>query len=552
MKDGKRPFNFKCGAVRFSGVDFSYDGEKEIIKDFNFHAQPGQKVALVGETGGGKSTILRLLFRFYDAQKGSIMIDDHDVRDVTLSSLHKYIGVVPQDPSLFNESIMENVRYARLDATDEEVIEACKAASIHEKILTFSKGYSTRVGENGVVLSGGELQRVAIAPVILKNPRIILLDEATSSVDTETERRITNALQLLTKGRTTFTVAHRLSTVKSSDVILVVKDGMIAEQGSPRELLDKKGEFSKLWLQQMEISLPPTDLEPADPAQSKVGHVLQTSSGEENRRSSDSSASGAKSLRATAPDFVPRFQRGMSASRGQVRTSRATSEATLAFRDKNTLRLPRTSHCLDSCRERSNADSRNLLQASQDHADEAHQRSHGSGNVKKSGAKRNQKNKGPAAGSETTSDIALSDSRPTTSDSKNSGQSQPEIKKKRGNFNPRRSNNKSEPSGSAVKSSQSDGPSDEPSQNQPRRLSAVGTDAANQASSGQGQRRQWHQRRRKAAQSETLSGEPSGAWSSDTLHPSTNETSSDSANAADPTIGPHDAVAGDVNAATGI
>lgn len=507
VKDGKEPFNFKCGAVRFSGVGFSYDGEKEIIKDFNFHAQPGQKVALVGETGGGKSTILRLLFRFYDAQKGSIMIDDHDVRDVTLSSLHKYIGVVPQDPSLFNESIMENVRYARLDATDEEVIEACKATSIHEKILTFSKGYSTRVGENGVVLSGGELQRVAIARVILKNPRIILLDEATSSVDTETERRITNALQLLTKGRTTFTVAHRLSTVKSSDVILVIKDGMIAEQGSPRELLDKKGEFSKLWLQQMEISLPPTDLEPGDPAQSKVGHVLQTSSGEENRRSSDSSASGAKSLRATAPDFVPRFQRGISASRGQ---------------------------------------------ASQDHADEAHQHSHESGNVKKSGAKRNQKNKGPVAGSETTSDIALSDSRPTTSDSKNSGQSQPEIKKKRGNFNPRRSNNKSEPSGSAVKSSQSDGPSDEPSQNQPRRLSAVGTDAANQASSGQGQRRQWHQRRRKAAQSETLSGEPSGAWSSDTLHPSTNETSSDSANAADPTIGPHDAVAGDVNAATGI
>ena len=146
MKDGKKPFNFKCGAVQFRRVGFSYDNQKEVIKDFNFHAQPGQKVALVGETGGGKSTILRLLFRFYDAQKGSVVIDDQDVRDVTLSSLRENVGVVPQDPSLFNESIMENVRYARLDATDQEVMEACKAASIHDKILTFSKGYSTRVG----------------------------------------------------------------------------------------------------------------------------------------------------------------------------------------------------------------------------------------------------------------------------------------------------------------------------------------------------------------------------------------------------------------------
>ena len=319
IEDGKRPFNFKHGAVQFRDVGFSYDGDKEVIKDFNFSAQPGQRVALVGETGGGKSTILRLLFRFYDAQKGSIMIDDQNVRDVTLSSLRENIGVVPQDPSLFNESIMDNVRYARLDATDEEVMEACRAASIHEKILTFPKGYCTRVGEGGVVLSGGELQRVAIARIILKNPRIILLDEATSSVDTETERRITQALQLLTKGRTTFTVAHRLSTVKNSDIILVIKDGMIAEQGSPHELLSRKGEFAKLWLEQMEINPLPTDLEPADPAHAKLGDAVQTSSGEENRRSSDSSASGTKSLRATAPDFVPRSQRGTSASKGQVR-----------------------------------------------------------------------------------------------------------------------------------------------------------------------------------------------------------------------------------------
>lgn len=328
VKDGKKPFNFKSGAVHFRGVGFSYDGDKEIIKDFDFHAEPGQKVALVGETGGGKSTILRLLFRFYDVQKGSIMIDDQDVRDITLSSLREHIGVVPQDPSLFNESIMENVRYARLDATDEEVMEACKAASMHEKILTFTKGYSTRVGENGVVLSGGELQRVAIARVILKNPRIILLDEATSSVDSETEGRITGALQLLTKGRTTFTVAHRLSTIKSSDIILVIKNGMIAEQGSPRELLDQKGAFSKLWLEQMGIKDRPTDLKPADLAQEKLGNAPQTSSGEESRKSSDSSASGTKSLRATAPDFVPRVQRGTSASKGQVRTAAVIPQKT--------------------------------------------------------------------------------------------------------------------------------------------------------------------------------------------------------------------------------
>lgn len=169
-----------------------------------------------------------------------------------------------------------------------------------------------------------------------------------------------------------------------------------------------------------------------------------------------------------------------------------------------------------------------------DDGTEANQHSHESGNVKKNGAKRNEKNKGPTAGSELTSNTVLSDSRPTTSDSNNSGQSQSETKKKRGKFNPRRGNSKSEPGGSAVKSSQNDGPNDEPSQNQPRRLSAVGTDAANQTSPRQGHRRQWYQKRKKVAQSETLSAEASGAWSSDTLHPSTNETSTDSANAADP------------------
>ena len=323
VKDGKQHLNFKSGLVQLHDVTFSYDSKREVIKDLTFEAQPGQRVALVGETGGGKSTILRLLFRFYDVQNGRIMIDGQDIRDVTLSSLRENIGVVPQDPVLFNGSVMENVRYARLDATDEEVMEACKAASIHDKILTFTNGYSTRVGEGGVVLSGGELQRVAIARVILKNPRIILLDEATSAVDTETETRITQALQRLTKGRTTFTVAHRLATVKDSDIILVIKDGMIVEQGSPHELLNKKGEFAKAWLKQVEINCFPADMKPADPAYAELGNDLQTSSksDEENRRSSDSSVSATKSLRATAPDFVPRLQGGTSTGTGQVRRS---------------------------------------------------------------------------------------------------------------------------------------------------------------------------------------------------------------------------------------
>lgn len=331
VKDGQELFKFKRGTISFHDVSFSYDGQKEVIKDFNFHAGPGQKIGLVGETGGGKSTILRLLFRFYDARKGSIMIDDQDIRDVTLSSLREHIGVVPQDPALFNASIMENVRYARLEATDEEVIDACKTASIHEKILKFTKGYSTKVGENGVKLSGGELQRVAIARVMLQNPGIILLDEATSSVDTETEGNIRNALEILTKGRTTFTVAHRLSTVASSDTILVIKDGIIVEQGTPRELLKSKGKFHDLWHKQFDADLLLTDFDPTATPQSKLSDVPETSSGEENRRSSESSASGNKSLRATAPDFVPGFQRGVSASRDQVRTSGVLSQATLHF-----------------------------------------------------------------------------------------------------------------------------------------------------------------------------------------------------------------------------
>ena len=221
-------------------------------------------MALVGETGGGKSTILKLLLRFYDVTHGSISIDGQDIRTVTLASLRESIGVVPQDPSLFNDTVMKNVRYSRLEATDEEVMAACKAAAVHDKIMTFTNGYATKVGENGVKLSGGELQRVAIARAILKDPKIMLLDEATSSVDTETEVHIQQALERLTEGRTTFIVAHRLSTVMNADLMLVIKDGAIVEQGSPKELLKAKGKYYDLWSKQNGIVPEPADPEVED------------------------------------------------------------------------------------------------------------------------------------------------------------------------------------------------------------------------------------------------------------------------------------------------
>ena len=253
VQDGPNELCIHGGHVEFEKIRFSYDGKKDNIKNLSFSGSPGKTIALVGETGAGKSTILKLLFRFYDVTEGSITIDGEDIRSVTLSSLREHIGVVPQDPSLFNDTIMANVRFARLSSKDEEVIEACKAAAIHDKILTFSDGYATKVGEHGVRLSGGELQRVAIARAILKNPKIILLDEATSSVDSETEGKIQEGLQRLCQGRTTFVVAHRLSTVMDADRIIVIKDGSILEQGTPAELLESKGKYHKLWTKQMGI-----------------------------------------------------------------------------------------------------------------------------------------------------------------------------------------------------------------------------------------------------------------------------------------------------------
>ncbi|EZF69848.1 hypothetical protein H105_07702 [Trichophyton soudanense CBS 452.61] len=202
-----KPLRFETGNIKFTDVNFSYDGKRGVLRNINFQAKAGSTTALVGQTGGGKSTILKLIFRFYDPTQGKVEIDGQNVSGVSLETLREGIGVVPQDPTLFNASIMNNLRYGRLDATDEEVMEACKAVALHDRFMSLTDGYDTLVGERGMRLSGGELQRVAIAQAILKNPRIVLLDEATSSVDSETEAVVQESLKKLTAGRTTLVIA---------------------------------------------------------------------------------------------------------------------------------------------------------------------------------------------------------------------------------------------------------------------------------------------------------------------------------------------------------
>lgn len=202
-----KPLKLANGQVEFNDVSFAYDKRKPTLKNVSFVVPSGKTVALVGETGGGKTTILKLIDRFYDCKSGGISIDGQDIRDITLESLRASIGVVPQDPLMFHDSIMNNIRYARLTASDEEVYNACRAAALHDKILAFPDGYNSKVGDRGVKLSGGEKQRVAIARAMLKKPEIILLDEATSAVDTETEAHIQQGFAKLCKDRTTFIVA---------------------------------------------------------------------------------------------------------------------------------------------------------------------------------------------------------------------------------------------------------------------------------------------------------------------------------------------------------
>ncbi|NCB62942.1 MAG: ABC transporter ATP-binding protein [Clostridia bacterium] len=240
------------GQVSFDHVRFGYNADKTIINDFSARVEPGQMVAIVGPTGAGKTTMVKLLMRFYDVNGGAIRVDGHDVRDFNRTELREAFGMVLQDTWLFKGTIMENIRYGRLDATDDEVIAAAKAAHVHHFITTLPGGYQMELGEDATNISQGQRQLLTIARAILADNKILILDEATSSVDTRTEQQIQKAMNNLMKGRTSFVIAHRLSTIKDADLILVMKDGDIVEQGSHEELLHKGGFYADLYNSQFE------------------------------------------------------------------------------------------------------------------------------------------------------------------------------------------------------------------------------------------------------------------------------------------------------------
>lgn len=251
-KDNASDIDIIDAKIEFKNVNFSYHSDREILHDINFNVSPGEKLAIVGPSGSGKSTLVRLLFRFYDVSSGTILIDNQDIRNVTQESIRSVIGIVPQDTVLFNDSIYYNIKYAKTDATKEQIIHAAKVANIHQFIISLPKGYDTVVGERGLKLSGGEKQRIAIARVILKNPRILVFDEATSSLDSMSEKTILESLSKVAEAHTTLVIAHRLSTIVDANRILVMKDGVIIESGTHNDLLGINGFYADMWAIQKE------------------------------------------------------------------------------------------------------------------------------------------------------------------------------------------------------------------------------------------------------------------------------------------------------------
>jgi len=238
------------GKITFKNVSFKYNDSRYVLENINLNVNPGETIALVGPSGGGKSTLCSLIPRFYEVTEGQILLDDIDIRNIKLRSLRKHIGIVQQDVYLFAGTVMENIRYGKPDATEEEIIEAAKKANAHDFIMELEDGYNTYVGERGVKLSGGQKQRISIARVFLKNPPVLILDEATSALDNESEKIVQESLEKLSQNRTTFVIAHRLSTIKNAKTILVLTDEGIVEKGSHQELLDKNGVYARLYYAQ--------------------------------------------------------------------------------------------------------------------------------------------------------------------------------------------------------------------------------------------------------------------------------------------------------------
>jgi len=242
------------GRVEFENVTFGYEPDEPVLRDMNFVVEPGEMIGLVGHSGAGKTTLINLVCHFYKAEDGRVLIDGIDLAEVKVETLRRQIGIVSQDPFLFSGTIAENIAYGKPDATEREVVAAAMAANAHEFILKFPEGYDTLVGERGARVSGGERQRIAIARAILKDPRILILDEATSSVDTATEEKIQEALRRLVAGRTTFAIAHRISTLKFANRLLVIDHGRLAEIGTHDELMQRDGVYAQLCRKQTELS----------------------------------------------------------------------------------------------------------------------------------------------------------------------------------------------------------------------------------------------------------------------------------------------------------